>query len=385
MHPALYRPLSLVFRTPPYIILFASDRCWLRCRHCWYTDRWKRAHLTGPRLTFDELERLAGSLDRVAFLTFAGGEAFRRPDLVELALMFHGKARFSRYDVPSSGFDTDQVVSQTAGLLERLPGVPLRVSISLDGTEATHDHIRGVSGAYRNALRSVAALRRLAQRHDHFDVSVLTTISRHNQDQLREISGVVRRINPGGEWMVNLARGISRDPAAVEVDPDRYFEAHRIIEQWQHNGSYRGHRGHRGSSWISAKNATRREVIRRILAQREPGGGCAAGTLVGVISVDGTVSPCEMLELPLGNLRSHDMDLAALWRSPAAQRARAWIHASRCICTHECFLSISLLLQPRHWPTLIKQRIKLQRSQSLLLTDSLRRASRWRSGRGSRR
>jgi radical SAM protein with 4Fe4S-binding SPASM domain len=89
------------------------------------------------------------------------------------------------------------------------------------------------------------------------------------------------------------------------------------------------------------------------------GGGCAAGALGGVIFNDGEVRPCEMLEHSFGNIRDHDYQLPALWNSSEARERRAWIQDTKCMCTQECFLSISLLIQPRHWADIVKERLKL--------------------------
>jgi len=190
---------------------------------------------------------------------------------------------------------------------------------------------------------------------------VITTISTHNQHQVEEIAKVVEQVNPDGEWMVNITRGETRDPRAIDVDLASYELAHRLIERRIAEGRYRGHTGHLTASWLSAKNATRRKVIRDTVAGRIRGGGCAAGALGGVIYSDGAVHACELLDDPLGNIRDFDYDLAALWNARAADDVRAWIQDTACQCTQECFLSVSLLIQPNRWPDIVRERMRLQR------------------------
>ncbi|MBN1886090.1 MAG: radical SAM protein [Candidatus Krumholzibacteriota bacterium] len=351
--------MSRLFRTPPYLILFVSDRCWNRCRHCWYTAEWKKVHLRGASLDLDELSRLAASIGRIRFLSLTGGEAFLREDIVEIASVFARKTRLARYEIPTSGFDTDRVVSVTGRLLRATGPIPLRVDVSLDGTRETHDRTRNAPGGFDNALRTIRELRRIGERHDHFDLGVITTMTAFNQDEIEEIAAVVKEANPGGEWMINVVRDRPRDSSASAVDPARYRRAHEIVDGWIREGGYRGHRGHRSAGWLSAKNATRRGAIMRLLEGRPPAGCCAAGALAGVIHHEGTVMACESLDESFGNLRDHDFDLPAVWRSPRAEGLRAWIRETRCSCTHECFLSVSLLIQPRFWPELVGGRIRL--------------------------
>lgn len=360
MYKQITNTLARVLRAPPYVILFISDQCWMRCSHCWYSEEWKEKHLTRSELSFDELEKLARSIPRLAFLSLTGGEAFRREDVVEIGKLFGRETRLARYQIPTSGFMPDLIVSRTEQLLAANPRIPFRVDVSLDGTHATHEAIRKAKGGYERALETIRALNRIKQTCAYFDVGVITTVSRQNQQEIAAIGAVVEAVHPGGEWMVNITRGDPRDPGSIEVDVEHYWQAHEIIEARIRAGRYRGHTGHFTASWLSAKNATRRKVIRSIVEGHEPGGGCAAGSLGGVIFNDGQVGACELLERTIGNIRDYDYDLPRLWNSPAAVDLRNWIQDTKCQCTQECFLSMSLLIQPRHWPGIVRERWKLR-------------------------
>jgi MoaA/NifB/PqqE/SkfB family radical SAM enzyme len=245
----------------------------MKCRHCWYNEDWKEEHLKRDQLTFDELERLARSITRIQFLSLTGGEAFRRPDIVDIAAMFARQTRLARYQIPTSGFLPDLIASSTERMLRVNAGVPFRVDVSLDGTKETHDRVRNIKGGYERAITTVHELNRLKRRYPYFDVGVITTISRSNQDEVDEIAAVVEEVNPDGEWMVNIVRGEPRDPNATSVDVDKYWRAHEIIDQRIRQGRYKGHGGHMTAPWLSAKNATRRKVIKRILKGQCNGGG----------------------------------------------------------------------------------------------------------------
>jgi len=236
IYTALNNAMSRVLRTPPYLILFVSDTCWMRCGHCWFNEDWKAANLRAPSLSFDDYERLARSMDRVAFLSLTGGEAFHRADIVELATMFRRTTRLSRYQIPTSGYRTDHIVAETERMLRANPETPFRVDVSLDGVGAIHDLVRRVRDGYANASATITALRGLKARYAHFDVGVITTISATNQHQVDEIAACVERLNPDGEWMVNITRGAPRDPQAVEVHPAAYRRAHEILGERTRGG-----------------------------------------------------------------------------------------------------------------------------------------------------
>jgi MoaA/NifB/PqqE/SkfB family radical SAM enzyme len=356
----LTKALSRALRTPQYLILFVNDVCWMKCHHCWFSEEWKEEHTNGTVLSFDELGRLARSIDRLQFLSLTGGEAFMRRDIVEVADLFCRTTHVSRYQIPTSGYATDSIVAKAELMLRNHPSIPFRVDVSLDGTEATHDHVRNRSGAYANATATVRALNRLRSSHPHFDVGIITTISRDNQHEVDAISRVVHALNPDGEWMVNIVRGAPRDPGAIDVDYANYIRAHELIEEHRRvSGPWSGHRGHTSAKWLSAKNAARRQLIVETLAGMREGGGCAAGALGGVVLTDGSVYPCEMLDMPFGRLQDFDYDLRAVWASERADEVRDWIQEERCICTQECFLSMSMLIQPRQVARIAGQRTKM--------------------------
>jgi MoaA/NifB/PqqE/SkfB family radical SAM enzyme len=348
-----------LLRTPQYIILFVSDQCWMKCSHCWFNEDWKERELTAPPLSFDEYEKLARSIPHVSFLTITGGEAFIRPDIVELATMFRKTTRLGRYQIPTSGYRTDLIVQSTEKILQANPDTPFRVDVSLDGIGEVHNRIRNIKNGFEKAVDTIRELNQLKKHYSHFDVGIITTISKQNQHVVRETAEFVEAIHPDGEWMVNIARGNGRDQAAVEVDPAAYRLAQTLIEDRMARGTYKGHGGHWSAKWLSAKNAARRQVIHDIITGQRTGGGCTAGSVAGVIQSDGAVKACEMLDNSLGNIRDFDYDLVKLWQAQAAQQARRTIQDTNCQCTQECFLSTSMLISPDALKKIGQERWKL--------------------------
>lgn len=348
-----------LLKTPQYVILFVSDQCWMKCGHCWFNEDWKERELTQPALRFDEYEKIARSMRRVAFLSITGGEAFHRADIAELATMICKTTRVGRYQIPTSGYRTDKIIADTEQMLRANPATPLRIDVSLDGPREIHNEIRRIKDGFERAVETIRALTRLKAQYPHFDVGVITTISRINQHAVVQTGAVVESIHPDGEWMVNIARGAGRDPTAVEVDPEAYRLAHRLIRERVERGGYKGHSGHLAAQWLSAKNVARREIIQDIITGQRKGGGCTAGAVAGVIQSDGNVKACEMIDDSLGNVRDFDYDLRRVWQSQAAHRLREEIQSTRCQCTQECFLSTSMLLSPDAWVRMGRARWQL--------------------------
>ena len=161
--------------------------------------------------------------------------------------------------------------------------------------------------------------------------------------------------------MVNIVRGDPRVRTASDVPIEAYEQAHQYIGSRRIAGGTHGHRGHPAALWLSAKNSVRREIIAATLKGTRRGGGCAAGTLGAVIFHDGRVGACELLDEPLGHLRKSGYDLQAVMQSEGARRLRDRIQDTNCLCTQECFLSVSMLMMPRCWPGIVRKRLSLGR------------------------
>ncbi len=50
--------ITRMIGTPPYLILFVSDKCTNKCSHCWYNSDWKDENLKVEILSLDELVKL---------------------------------------------------------------------------------------------------------------------------------------------------------------------------------------------------------------------------------------------------------------------------------------------------------------------------------------
>ncbi|MCA9444147.1 MAG: SPASM domain-containing protein, partial [Candidatus Omnitrophica bacterium] len=162
----------------------------------------------------------------------------------------------------------------------------------------------------------------------------------------------------------------------------------------QHNRA--NHRGF-SATLRRAKNQVGRDVVKKIIASRESGQPlakfrpfgrkskaesseefakvlpegdgyyflgadaplhCQAGNAIAVLQPEGEVNLCEVLDWPLGNLREVDYDWQKIWNSKQAQEARDMITSTGCSCTHECFLTASILFGKDNYPKLAKEFVK---------------------------
>ncbi len=355
--------LAHVSGTPRYIILFVSDKCWMNCSHCWFHDEWKSTHHRNRRLSFNEMKKLAQSIRSVNFLSLTGGEAFLRDDIVELVGMFCRTTKVRHFDIPTSGYESEMIHLKVRDILKRNPDVPFRVGISLDGPREIHELIRGVKGGFERTLKTIELLRQIRKENQMFDMGIITTVSKDNEAFVVETAELVEDICPEVEWQVNFVRGNPRDPYAANVSTSSYKQANDLINSRIARGKYGGHGSGETGRWLSAKNAARRRIILEHMEKEQPALRCAAGALGGVIYIDGETMPCELMDVSMGNLRDFDCDLHRLWQSEAASNVRKQIYSSRCFCSQECFLTVSMIANPSKWPMILRERIRLIRSK----------------------
>jgi MoaA/NifB/PqqE/SkfB family radical SAM enzyme len=346
--------LVQILKTPPYIILFASNTCPNKCLHCWFNDEWKTKNIRENILTFDEIEKISQKIKFIHFLTITGGEAFLRKEIAEIVKVFNTNTKLNRCDIPTSGFDSDHICNKVIKILKENKNLPFRVDVSIDGLADTHDFIRNHKGLFKEACKTIEKLRQIRNLFPNFDVSVITTISEYNNKEISELAEMIENILPDGEWMVNIQRPPSKNPVIAFENLKAYKKASQIIQKRINRKNYYGDKAHHLGKILTVKNSLRREIISEILQEHRTGGGCTAGSLIGVIFNDGEIRPCESLDISFGNIRNSDYDLSSVWNNPKAKIFRQEIQDNQCICTHECVWSTNTLIQPSCWAGMIK-------------------------------
>lgn len=266
-----------------------TERCNLRCRHCYQGEKAVEEMPLSEAISV--IEEVADMLDEwsetygMAFspsVNISGGEPFLRNDI--FAIMDTLRRHGFHIDVLTNGTLIDKDKAR------RLSALGVRgVQVSVEGPEDVHDSIRG-KRSFSAAIRGVENLLESGIR-----VTLNATLSRLNASRfmelvvLAEIIGVQRlgfsRLVPSGRgrqlvdesldrWQVKLLYDailslkpdglgiVTGDPVAVQARQPAFPDA----------------------------GAT-------------PMGGCAAGLSGLTLLSDGTVVPCRRLPVPLGNIR----------------------------------------------------------------------------------
>jgi len=339
---------------PEFIIAFVTERCNLKCEHCFF---WREVDAPGETMTAGEWRRIARQIGSPAMIGLTGGEPFLREDLDEIAVAFATEARPLGLQITSNGFLPARIEAITRKILQGAPELRFAVSISIDGPAAVHDRIRALPGSWERAAETLDRLVRLRAAQPRLKVATGTVFCRDNQDVAEDcLRDIQRRWQPNSMALI-LARGEPRDPALLAVDIARYERAMEIV----HGHSVVGSNAPLATVGHAIGRAVSREkvsAITRVAARNEFVVPCVAGALVGVIHSNGAVAPCELLTDRFGNLRDVDYDFGRLWLSERARAFRRRIIAERCRCTHECFVAPSVAFSPSRWPSMLGSAVR---------------------------
>ena len=166
----------------PVVVWNMTRRCNLRCVHCYSSSQNIRY---GNELTPAEAKAMIRDLATFGspVILFSGGEP----------LMHRGLPELARYAVDQG---MRAVISTNGTLITRQKAAVFKeiglsyVGVSLDGMKVTHDHFRGVEGAFDTAMKGIRTCRDLG-----IKVGVRFTINRHNVADVPAIFDLLEKEN----------------------------------------------------------------------------------------------------------------------------------------------------------------------------------------------
>ncbi|MEB3298790.1 MAG: radical SAM protein [Candidatus Sericytochromatia bacterium] len=194
-------------RRTTYAVWEITLRCNLACSHCGSRAGEARVDELSTEEALDLVHQMAEV--GIAEVTLIGGEAYLRPDWLRIA-----------EEIVRCGM----LVTMTTGGLgislqtaRRMVEVGFRgVSVSIDGMEATHDALRGVSGSWQACWRSLGHLRDAGMP----TLSVNTQINRRSWP---ELAMLYDRLRESGihSWQIQFTvpMGNAADHAEILLQP----------------------------------------------------------------------------------------------------------------------------------------------------------------------
>jgi len=284
-------------KIPPLRLLAweVTRRCNLDCRHC------RAAASLGPypgELTTAEGKKLLDDVAALgqAVIILTGGEPLLREDIYELTA--HGHQLGHRMVMAVNG------TLLTPEIARRLKEAGIqRVSISLDGAAAaSHDALRGVSGAFAGALKGIEACKAAG-----LPFQVNTTVIKGNLAELPAIHELAVYLGAAAHHVfVLVPTGRGAEMVDELLSPEEYEEILRWLLARQREG-----RIHLKPTcapqyyrlWREDARVRGEKVTPQTHGMEAMTKGCLGGQGFAFVSYQGEVQPCGYLELVAGNIR----------------------------------------------------------------------------------
>lgn len=271
---------DFIDHVPVHVVWEITLACNLHCQHCG-----SRAGKRRPgELNTEECLEVVESLARLGTreITLIGGEAFLRKDWTEIVRAIRSHGIYCAVQTGGWAFTPRRLEE---GIAAGLQGI----GVSIDGMRELHDRVRGVRGAWDNAL---GLLRRAAEAG--LNRSANTQIGPETPPQLRELMHTL--IDAGArQWQLQLtvAMGNAVDNDALLLQPHQLHTLFPLLAELEAEGA------ERGFTMVIGNNigyfGPYEERLRGNLNPADHWTGCAAGQNVIGIEADGTVKGCPSL------------------------------------------------------------------------------------------
>jgi len=342
-------PINLTFSV--------TNVCQSRCKTCNIWELYKeQPQKRNDELTLEEIEKIFLSMGHIYVFNISGGEPFLRSDIVEIIRAACDHLSPGVVHIPTNAIAQNRIESKTKEILDTLKNnckqTQLTIKPSLDHIESRHDEIRGVPGNFKKVMEVFNRLKEMQSEYPNFHVELGTVISRWNVDDVEEIA----------QYVTNLGVDSYRNEIAeqrsemfntqndITPDPGQYENAINLFVR-----QIRENMGQRKlfQRITQAFRLVYYGLAIRILKEDRQVIPCYAGLSNVHMTPYGDIWACCTLgyDKPMGNLRDYNYDFKQLWKSPAAQKVRTYIHEGHCNCPMANQTYSNILM---HGPSLLR-------------------------------
>ncbi len=341
---------------PIYLVVFVSDVCNAHCGHCLLGV----GQPDGQEMTVDEYEKISRSMGDILFLLPTGGEPFLRDDIPEIVNIFCKNNHVANVGMPTNGSMTTKAIDGARRMLRDNPGVDIAIDVSIDGIEEEHDRLRALPGLFEKAMWTYSELKKLEKEYPNFNANIATTMSVWNQDKVIDIYRYLK--DHYGIDNVNniITRTGARSSHARDIKTENYIKWNGFLRNEVETNNLKGYHSYPFSDVINAMKNIRQDTIAKLVQEDSYQLPCYAAELGGIIYGNGDVYPCELLDEKLGNLKEVDYDFRKIWHSERTESVRKMIRETKCYCSYECFMTMSVLFTPSMMPKVFAEWLRIK-------------------------
>ena len=287
----------MTYRRISYAVWEITLKCNLACQHCGS----RAGHTREKELSTEEALDLVRQMAEVGIteVTLIGGEAFLRPDWLEIAKAITDAGMVC--GMTTGGFG---ISLETA---RRMKEAGIRVvSVSVDGLEATHDRLRGRKGSWQWAFKTMSHLKEVG-----IPFGCNTQINRLSAPEFPQIYQLLRDAGIFA-WQIQLTvpMGNAADNYDILLQPYELLDLYPMIARVVERAYSEGVKVQAGN------NIGYYGPYERLLRGRGESNpwtfwqGCQAGLSTLGIEADGAIKGCPSLPTSAytgGNIRDHSL------------------------------------------------------------------------------
>lgn len=347
-------------KEPISLVHFVTNRCNARCSFC-FIDFDDPKTFQGE-LSLNEIDTLTKNLgNSLLNINLTGGEPFARKDLIDIAKLYITNTPLQSIYITTNASLPDRIKKFANEISNFSSETELSFQISIDDLPENHNRVRKIKNLFDNCIETYKILKKFG---DNINPVVSITVTHENCD---DIKNIFEYLNKDCE-IDSIKACIVRDEGVYKTPPEKrqkIFDAYnwlteqiklkiRSKEIINYNVNSIQGKLHRKKDFISW------DMVKQMYLNPKYLSPCHASSLFGIISANGTVYPCEILEDKiLGNLRENEMNFMKIWSNDTTKKTKKWIKNSKCNCTYECALSYNILGNFRYQPSLLSSLFNL--------------------------
>lgn len=280
MNEEIYAPSGLLFQW------HITNRCNLRCAHC-YQDTYK-----GDELTFDQLIGILNQYKDIlkywrdmgkrvrGNITVTGGEPFVRKDFMDLLQVFHEDKKEYSFAILTNGYFINEDIANRLSKLQ-----PRFVQVSIEGSEKTHESIRG-KGSYQKAISGLKALKKAKIRS-----FISFTAHKENYLEFPEAVKLGRKLKVDRVWSDRLVpQGNGAEKLLLTKEETNEFMELMYKERMKAK-----------QAWFNKTEVSMHRALQFLKAGGRPY-HCHAGDKLITIMPNGDLYPCRRMPITVGNV-----------------------------------------------------------------------------------
>ena len=341
-------------KEPVSLVHFITNRCNARCSFC-FIDFDNENTFKGE-LTLNEIDKLTKTLGTSLLnVNLTGGEPFARKDIIDIAKLYIKNTTIQSIYVTTNASLPDRVEKFAREIIDYDDKINLTFQISIDDFPQRHNEVRKIKNLFDSCIDTY---RKLLKINDRVSPVVSITVTEENCDNIENIFYFLT----DDCGIKSLKCTVVRDEGVYKTQEEKkkkiynaynwltdkikeYSKKNKIINYNKDSLQGRLHNKKDHISW---------DLTKKMYMSPKYISPCHAGSLFGIITANGLVYPCEILEDKLlGDLRKNNMNFLEIWKNAETRKIKKFIKDTKCNCTYECALTYNILGNWRYQPSLI--------------------------------